>query len=58
MSVRERILAIQLMEMQERNPEYAENLGIKVKMEDKSNRKEEEIEVNKIWLTLHNALRG
>ncbi|MBQ5328343.1 MAG: hypothetical protein J6J15_04070 [Oscillospiraceae bacterium] len=48
MSVRERILAIQLMEMQERHPEYAENLGIKVKMEEKGNRKEEEIEVTKI----------
>ena len=35
MSVRERILAIKLMEMQEKNPEYAERLGIKVKMEDK-----------------------
>ena len=41
MSVRERILAIKLMEMQEKNPEYAERLGIEVKMEDKSNCKED-----------------
>lgn len=42
MSVRERILAIKLMEMQEKNPEYAERLGIEVKMEDKSDHKEDE----------------
>lgn len=48
MSVRERILAIQLMEIQEKNPEYAERLGINLKMEDKSNCKEEELDINKI----------
>lgn len=37
MSVRERILAIRLIEMQERNPEYAKRLGIEVKMENKNN---------------------
>ena len=36
MSVRERILAIKLMEMQEKNPEYAKRLGVEVKMEEKS----------------------
>lgn len=34
-SVKERILAIRLIEMQERNPEYAKRLGVEVKMEDK-----------------------
>ena len=36
MTVRERILAIQLMEMQERKPECIERLGIKVEMVDKN----------------------
>ena len=44
MTVRERILAIRLLEKQERNPEYAKRIGIQVqilkkdpkKMEDKN----------------------
>lgn len=44
MTVRERILAIQLMEMQERKPEYIARLGIKVEMVDKN---EENHEVEK-----------
>ena len=42
MSVRERILAIQLMEMQEKKPEYTKRLGVEVKMEDKSDHKDNE----------------
>ena len=41
MTVRERILAIQLMEMKERKPEYIERLGIKVEMENKDEEKHE-----------------
>lgn len=36
MSVKERILAIKLIEMQEKNPEYTKRLGVDVKMENKS----------------------
>lgn len=44
MTVRERILAIRLLEMQEQNPEYAKRIGIQVnimkqdpeEMEDKN----------------------
>lgn len=32
MSPRERILALRLMEKQKRNPEYAERIGIQVRM--------------------------
>lgn len=32
MSTRERILALRLMEKQKRNPEYAERIGIQVRM--------------------------
>ena len=32
MTVRERILAIKLLEKQERKPEYAEQIGIQVSM--------------------------
>ena len=32
MTARERILAIKLLEKQERNPEYAERIGIRVSM--------------------------
>ena len=35
MTVRERILAIKLLEKQERNPEYARRIGIQVSMEKK-----------------------
>lgn len=35
MTVRERILAIKLLEKQERNPEYAKRIGIQVNMEKK-----------------------
>ena len=32
MTARERILAIKLLEMQERNPDYAQRIGIQVSM--------------------------
>lgn len=32
MTTRERILAIKLLEKQERNPEYAKQIGIQVRM--------------------------
>ena len=32
MTVRERILALRLLEKQERNPEYAKRIGIQVSM--------------------------
>ena len=35
MTARERILAIKLLEKQERNPEYARRIGIQVSMEKK-----------------------
>ena len=35
MTTRERILAIQLLEKQKRNPEYAKQIGIQVSMEKK-----------------------
>ena len=35
MTARERILAIKLLEKQERNPEYARRIGIQVRMEKK-----------------------
>ena len=35
MTARERILAIKLLEKQERNPEYARLIGIQVSMEKK-----------------------
>ena len=35
MTARERILAIKLLEKQERKPEYAERIGIQVSMEKK-----------------------
>ena len=35
MTARERILAIKLLERQERNPEYAERIGIQVSIEKK-----------------------
>ena len=36
MTARERILAIKLLEKQERNPEYAERIGIQVSMVKKN----------------------
>lgn len=35
MTARERILAIKLLEKQERNPEYAKRIGIQVNIEKK-----------------------
>ena len=35
MTARERILALKLLEKQERNPEYAKRIGIQVNMEKK-----------------------
>jgi hypothetical protein len=42
MTVRERILAIRLLEKQEQNPEYAEGIGIQVTMIPKDSAKMEE----------------
>ena len=42
MTARERILALKLLEKQERNPEYAAGIGIQVKMVTKDFRKMEE----------------
>ena len=36
MTTRERILALRLLEKQERNPEYARRIGIQVSMEKKN----------------------
>ena len=38
MTARERILAIKLLERQERNPEYAERIGIQVSMVKKDSK--------------------
>lgn len=37
MTTRERILALRLLEKQERDPEYAKRIGIQVKMKEKKN---------------------
>lgn len=39
MTARERILAIRLLEKQERNPEYAKQIGIQVSMAKKDPKK-------------------
>lgn len=42
MTVRERILAIKLLEKQERSPEYANWIGIQVSMAKKDPKKKED----------------
>lgn len=39
MSVRERVLALRLLERQKKNPEIAKQIGIEVKMTEKSEKK-------------------
>ena len=39
MSVRERILALRLLEKQKKNPEIAKQIGIEVKMTDNNEKK-------------------
>lgn len=39
MSVRERILALRLLEKQKKNPEIAKKIGIEVKMTEKNEKK-------------------
>ena len=39
MSVRERILALRLLEKQKKHPEHAKQIGIKVKMKEKTEKK-------------------
>lgn len=39
MSVRERILALRLLEKQKKNPKIAKQIGIEVKMTEKTKRK-------------------
>lgn len=39
MSARERILALRLLEKQKKNPEIAKQIGIEVKMTEKTKRK-------------------
>lgn len=41
MTVRERILAIQLLEKQEHNPEYAQKIGIQVRIVKKATKDKE-----------------
>ena len=41
MTARERILAIKLLEKQERNPEYAKRIGIQVNMKKKDPKTDE-----------------
>ena len=41
MTARERILAIKLLEKQERNPDYAKRIGIQVSMVNKDPKKME-----------------
>ena len=41
MTVRERILAIKLLEKQERNPEYARRIGIQISITPKDPKKME-----------------
>ena len=45
MTARERILALKLLEKQERNPEYAAEIGVQVTMVGKDSRKLEEKDV-------------
>jgi hypothetical protein len=40
MTVRERILALKLLEKQERHPEYAKRIGIQVDVRNKDPKKE------------------
>lgn len=42
MTVRERILAIKLLEKQERNPEYTKKIGVQVSMKKKDLKATEE----------------
>ena len=39
MTVRQRILALRLLEKQQKNPEYAKQLGIEVKMKERNTEK-------------------
>lgn len=41
MSVKSRLLALKLLEKQKRNPEYAKQIGIEVKVVEKEKEKEE-----------------
>ncbi len=41
MSVKARLLALKLLEKQKRNPEYAKQIGIEVKVVEKEKEKEE-----------------
>lgn len=41
MTARERILAIRLLEKQEKNPEYARQIGIRIDIVKKENKTEE-----------------
>lgn len=45
MTARERILAIKLLEKQERNPEYTKQIGIQVSVVEKAPQKTEETRV-------------
>ena len=39
MTVRERILALRLLEKQKKNPEYAKKIGLEVKVKEKEDKK-------------------
>ena len=48
MTARERILAIKLLEKQERNPEYAQEVGVHVRMVTKGTKGKENDITNKL----------
>jgi hypothetical protein len=48
MTVRQRILAIRLLEKQMQNPEYAAGIGIQVRMVTKDSKKMEEKDANSV----------
>ena len=43
LSVKERILALRLLEKQNKQPEHAKKIGVKVKMKEKNQKKKENI---------------
>ena len=48
MTVRERILALRLMEKEEKNPEYAKKIGMHVSIEEKETHLNEERRKNNV----------
>lgn len=48
MTVRERVLALRLLEKQKKDPEYAERLGVQVEMVEKEECKEDNTNLQKL----------